>query len=94
MPYADQIADLIYDVLVLECGASNSADARSAFVASINGGCEEYRFQGNLGFGGKLYIEADRWRVGCYPEDSTSAIRAMIGRANVRLKALRSTVAV
>jgi hypothetical protein len=31
----------------------------------------EWRFQGSLGHGGKLYIDAQRVRVGMYPEDAT-----------------------
>jgi hypothetical protein len=51
----------------------------------------EFRFMGNLGFGGKFYREGRggwpvmRMWVDCYPEDRTPERDAMIAAANARL---------
>ena len=76
----------IYDVLVDECGAYDSADARSDFAVHWPA-CGEYRFQGKLGFGGKVWSPTMRSapKVTCYPEDRTDDWAAMIERANERL---------
>jgi hypothetical protein len=34
-----------------------------------DGYCAEYRFQGDLGFGGKFWRNDGRWYVSAYPED-------------------------
>ena len=65
-------ANKIYDILVPVCKAMESE--RSGFVCEVtsdNHGCE-WRFCGNLGFGGKFYWDCE-WRVSCYPEDETPA---------------------
>ena len=49
----------------------------------------EWRFQGNLGFGGKLWFEREGWRVSCYPEDETPRRCEAIEKANAVLKGLR-----
>jgi hypothetical protein len=51
----------------------------------------EYRFQGNLGFGGKFRTRSDlQCSVTCYAEDETPARLETIARANEALKALRA----
>jgi hypothetical protein len=79
----------VYKVLVEECGAPDSVDSVNLFV-QVSGRQEnsplEYRFQGALGFGGKLYTP--EMRVSCYREDETPERLAMIDRANARLAAL------
>lgn len=69
--------DTIYDILVSECGANE--DWRENFNRWFNRGTgDEYRFQGNLGHGGKFWRTVGRcrdgswgivWRVNGYPED-------------------------
>lgn len=53
----------------------------------------EYRFQGNLGFGGKLCVERSLQspsgflaRVSCYPEDKTEGRRICIENANKKIR--------
>lgn len=88
--------DLIYDVLVEECGAHDSGDKRREFAFHFPA-CREFRFQGALGLGGKVWAEhhinvgeiSTTWKftVTCYSEDGTPERRAMIERANARLAA-------
>jgi hypothetical protein len=61
-------ANAVYDVLVEHAGASE--EQRDEFVIMhVNGRCDEYRFIGSLGFGGKFWRHD--WRVSCYREDET-----------------------
>ena len=60
-------ANAIYDVLAQHADARE--DRRDEFIFHLTRGCEEFRFMGSLGFGGKLYVEPGGWRVGAYPED-------------------------
>jgi len=76
----------VYDILVETCGASEYW--RDNFLQTMaDGDCREYRFQGDLGFGGKLY-RTDRVYVGYYPEDKTPERDAMVAAANERIAAL------
>lgn len=81
----------IYDILIETCQAPEFG--RAQFVAE-KGNFREYRFQGALGFGGKIYRK-DRYvdgcwlnalTVNCYWEDSTHDRENMIAAANERLK--------
>lgn len=83
-------ANEIYDVLVAECGAPNG-DMRENFTAVMTRPTEtaEYRFIGDLGFGGKFRNVNDRFYVDCYPEHATPARVKMIDAANVKLTALK-----
>jgi hypothetical protein len=49
----------------------------------------EWRFQGSLGFGGKLWLERERWRVSCYSEDDTPERVEKIELVNALLEQLR-----
>lgn len=77
----------VYDVLVEECGADESDRERVAFARHWPE-CREYRFIGNLGFGGKVWWNARRCYVTCYPEDESPHRREHMDRANARLAAL------
>lgn len=44
--------------------------------------CPEYRIQGSLGFGGKLYRQGGRMWVDCYTEDATPERMAVIRKVN------------
>lgn len=88
-----QTANKIYDILVEECGANDNPNAslgRSHFVSMQTCGdqLEEYRFQGDLGFGGKFWNGWRSWSVSCYPEDETPERLQMIEKANQRLEQL------
>lgn len=82
----------IWEVLVEECGAR--ADERDDFVRSAQSinptwGLE-YRFMGDLGFGGKVYVRPrlDRWEVfvSQYIEDETEISRAQVAAAMARFE--------
>jgi hypothetical protein len=79
----------VYDALVKHVGARDGSDSRRSFVWSFSeGDCQEYRFQGSLGFGGKCYRGGNAPRVYCYPEDLTAERSAAILRVNAALAAL------
>ena len=78
----DFFAGRIWDLLVSLCGAREAE--RYDFIASIRyHGLTEYRFQGTLGFGGKVYRKP--LRVSCYPEDENPVRREAIKLANESL---------
>lgn len=77
-------ANAIYLILMEECGAPDRlVDDFIYRVARQDPPTTEYRFQGDLGFGGKYYPK--RNRVSCYPEDETPERLKMIARCNDRL---------
>lgn len=80
-------ADAVYDILVSTCGAFDSPDNRKQFRCHYPD-CVEYRFQGELGFGGKVWSERGLVWVTCYSEDENDTRRAMIQRANEMLGTL------
>ena len=84
----EQQALSVWKILVEECGAADDDWDRDMFVQSASEEQRrrlEYRFCGDLGFGGKIYLD-DPPRVSCYPEDSTPDRQQMIEMANKRLK--------
>ncbi|ACL61706.1 hypothetical protein [Methylobacterium nodulans] len=83
-------ADAIYTALVEEAGAPDDVYDREMFVRSAAGVLPlEWRFQGRLGFGGKLYFDGERPpRVDCYPQDRNEEREAIIARTNERLTIL------
>ena len=65
-----QIANAIYDILVDHAEASAREYDRNDFVRhATSGRMTEWRFQGNLGFGGKFKCSGGLWYVDCYQED-------------------------
>ena len=93
---SEDMANAIWDILVFECGASESSpvSGRESFVAFLKGRplgqLTEYRFQGAIGFGAKLYFEHNCFRVGCYSEERTPYVDLMIAEANARLNAFHA----
>jgi hypothetical protein len=78
----------ILRILIEECGWQPSDNDRQMFTYHYDTADHEpleYRFMGALGFGGKLWAQADRLYVTCYQEDETQERHAMIDRANRRL---------
>jgi hypothetical protein len=53
---------------------------------------KEWRFGGQLGFGGKVYLSLSRLYVSCYPEDETPELRDRIAEVNSRLAAVLDEV--
>jgi len=92
--YDDSKRDLyskVWDILVEHAGASKSPDERESFVSSmtqIEYPTSEYRFQGHLGFGGKLYRSSRGLSVSCYPEDRTALREIIINSVNRLLSPL------
>lgn len=85
-------ADEVYDLLVEHAGASNEITQRARFVIAQSKGCEEYRFGGRLGFGGKFHyhplaIECPIY-VNCYHEDLNQTTAQVIYRTNNALTRL------
>lgn len=61
-------ANAVYDILTLHAGAREKG--RIDFVHHQTAGvCTEYRFQADLGFGGKFWNTNGRWYVTAYRED-------------------------
>jgi len=92
-PLSSEVANEIWTILVEECGASeDSVVGRGNFVPFLltepSGGLSEYRFQGEIGFGGKIYFNPRQFYVGCYTEEETPYVLLMIARANARLQEL------
>lgn len=91
-PLPPALAAPIWQVLVEECGALNSAPHFMEFRYYLGRkawGGHEFRCQGAR-FGGKFHNDGRKWWVSCYPEDETPERQAMIGAANTRLAALRA----
>lgn len=84
-------------ILVEECGY-RTEDRYCSFIEAVSskiekwsGGCREFRFCGELGFGGKFRNNGnhnDTPYVDCYAEHETPQRLAMIEAANKRLDAL------
>lgn len=82
-------ANAIYDVLVECCGASETE--RDSFVhQQATEDIREWRFCGNLGFGGKFWRNNGRFYVSCYREDETPERLAMIAAADKRLAEIQT----
>jgi hypothetical protein len=90
---ADQ-AVAAYALLVEHVGARDDAMERHCFVHYfVEREGDEYRFQGNLGFGGKFRNNGNfncTPYVDCYPEDLTEAREAAIKAVNAKLVELFS----
>lgn len=83
-----ELAHQIYTILVEHLDAREGD--RDAFVYHMATGCREWRFQGCLGFGGKLYND-HKLRVDCYPEDYNEERRIKIDAVNQMLKGITGT---
>lgn len=76
----------VYSVLMVHCEAP--LGMMQQFIAAHTGErpCDEFRFQGRLGFGGKYRRKTNT--VDYYPEDETHARRALMHDTNAALAAL------
>ena len=83
----EEQADNVYNLLVLIGGAYED-DRQSFIYAHVKDKytCNEWRFQGHLGFGGKYRRLSNR--VDCYTEDSTPKRRKIIEHLNIELSKL------
>ena len=91
-------AAAVLQILKDECGYGGPSHEDESFIEFVQvlrsrgqPRCDEYRFIGALGFGGKFRNNgnhANTPHVDCYPEDLTAERREMIDRANRRLAEL------
>jgi hypothetical protein len=66
----DKRANKIYDILVNFGGAQETEREEFVYHHTVSEfGCQEWRFRGSLGFGGKY--RSGNNRVDCYKEDAT-----------------------
>jgi hypothetical protein len=97
-PIDDAQANGVVQILEEECGYTASERGYDPMAARIiaprsDGGhvCQEYRFGGALGFGGKFRNNGNNNNVpyvDCYQGHATKERLAMIERANERLRKL------
>lgn len=79
-----ELANRVYDLLVSLGGADESE--RQSFIyhhCDSKDGCDEWRFRGKLGFGGKYRSTTNT--VTCYQEDETPQIMDTIVQINTAL---------
>jgi hypothetical protein len=79
----------VYDILVAYAGAAEGV-GRDSFELEFTSDqpTNEWRFCGDLGFGGKFRFP--HMTVDCYPEDETPSRLDAIERTNARLAELRA----
>ena len=90
----EQETNEIYSILVEQAGAVNDTLSRGEFCHFMNNSrASEFRFQGNLGFGGKFWKPQGikGYRVDCYQEDMTEK-ETVIEKTNKALSKLSSRV--
>jgi hypothetical protein len=74
-------------VCIEECGGTPGHFEGMAYHLDLERDFFEWRFQGALGFGGKLKWQKGRgFYVTCYQEDENDERRAMMDAANERLE--------
>lgn len=80
----------VYDILIEygKAGSSMKNDFIEAHLSSNDYECFEWRFSGNLGFGGKY--RKSRNSVDCYREDETKERVKIIETINNKLKELNN----
>ena len=84
----------IWRILVDTCGAYENRDRgieEMCFIAAattMRHRATEFRFCGKLGFGGKFWVNADKWYVSCYREDETPERLDIIAEADRQLAVL------
>lgn len=74
----------IYMILIKHCGAQESN--KDQFVEYFLNNGKEWRFGGNLGFGGKFYMDNPP-RIDCYNEDLNNKRSVIITIVNRLLSA-------
>jgi hypothetical protein len=82
---SEKKANAIYDILTSKAGANEAM--RDTFIyhhCKSRYGCDEFRFGGKLGFGGKYYSHTNT--VSCYTEDETETVLLLIESINDDLR--------
>jgi hypothetical protein len=81
-----QLYHKVWDILVEHAGAiERDRDGFLLHCLEKKHPLTEWRFQGVLGFGGKVYRTGGRLHVKCYPEDETKRRRKVIDEVNALL---------
>ena len=80
------LAHKVWSMLVMRGQVEEDWAARLSFVTNWPG-CREYRFCGDLGFGGKVWAGSPPY-VTCYPEDKTPEREKTLASLNAALAAL------
>lgn len=75
-----------YSTLVVHANASESERGQFIIAHTMDEPCDEWRFCGDLGFGGKYRRKSNT--VDCYPEDATDERRAIIKQTNEALASI------
>lgn len=92
----DQAIAIYDDVLIPICKSHSTKGDQPNFIRqefirwfAENHGDYEFRFQGDLGFGGKFWDYDGRWYVTYYAEDQTKNRDDIEIRANIALEELK-----
>lgn len=85
-------ANKVFDLLVIgaEAPESQRLDFVYEMVKPQEDRIREWRFSGNLGYGGKYWPLTND--VTCYPEDETKDRKSIVTKLNKALYALRESV--
>jgi hypothetical protein len=87
----EHTAQAVYQILVNTAGARE--DWSEEFVHHMAfSGTTEYRFQGDLGFGGKFWRPYGCWYVSCYSEDMNPERAHIIEHTNTLLAQLKEMI--
>jgi hypothetical protein len=102
MPIPDRLtpqdratATAIYDLLVAQAGAHDGESERAQFANfyAQRERSREFRFMGNLGFGGKIWYDPYAgWSINCYRGEETPVTLALIERVNTALAAFDTPI--
>lgn len=78
----------VYGVLMVHCEAPLGMMQQFIIAHTGERPCDEFRFQGRLGFGGKYRRKTNT--VDCYPEDENPTRQRLIAETNAALDALNT----
>lgn len=91
-PLPQSVIEHIYRILMEECAAPAHWKDDFVFHQMKPNPTTEYRFCGNLGFGGKINRKGLRFFVNCYTEDENPQRLEIISRVNERLDELMRSI--
>lgn len=90
-PIPGDVAGAVWAVLVEHAGASPRPHARADFVSNAREGTwSEWRFMGDLGYGGKVWNAYQSFRVTCYAENETPERLAIVQKVNPLLQQIHN----